>query len=142
MRRFALPAIVAASMLIGTGATSAAATTTQAAPSDWTCEGEVCLRTLPAEETPTPKDASGCNHSVCIDVRGDATNGYSTVGRGYDFYGYIHVWGPNMNVRGPHSNEPTASGSGRGSGKTCAEGWKAISGGQYTSVGLPCVYVS
>jgi hypothetical protein len=40
------------------------------------------------------------------------------------------------------ANDPVASGSGHGSGQTCAEGWKRTSDNSYTSVGLPCENVS
>jgi hypothetical protein len=141
MRRSALLLTsVAALMLAGVGAASA--DTAQALVDNvWTCDGQTCLRVLPPGAA-TPMDDSGCNHQVCIYLRGNATSGYSSTGEGDNFYGKIHVWGPNLDVWGNDSNNPTASGNGRGRGRSCAEGWKRTSDNSYTSVGLPCVPVN
>ncbi|NUQ99203.1 MAG: hypothetical protein HOY79_22490 [Streptomyces sp.] len=138
--RSALVAAAVFGLVLGSGATAGAAETAQASAESWTCAKDVCLRVGSEAQI---KDARGCNHKVCISVTGDAS-GYTT--RGYysgssRFYGHINVWGPNMRVNGQDSAYPGAVGSGSGSGQTCAEGWE-LSGGSYTSVGLPCKDVS
>jgi opacity protein-like surface antigen len=141
MRRTALLVASAAALLLAGAGVASADTAHPQVDKGWACAGDTCLRVLP-DAAAVPMDANGCNHQVCIEVRGNAANGYSTVGRGSGFYGKIHVWGPNLNTWGNDANNPVASGSGHGSGQTCAEGWKLVSGTTYTSVGLPCEQVS
>ncbi|MGW1587955.1 hypothetical protein [Streptomyces sp. NPDC002386] len=127
-------------LVVASGAASGAAEAAQPSSAGWTCAKEVCLRVGSQAQL---KDARGCNHKVCVSVTGNAS-GYTTRGS-YSgtnrFYGHINVWGPNMRVNGQDSAYPGAVGSGRGTGQTCAEGWE-LSGGTYTSVGLPCKDVS
>jgi hypothetical protein len=137
-KRLLLTATVAGAFTLAVAGPAAAAPQPRA---PWTCAGQVCLAVDPAGGI-TPMDNSGCNHQVCIYVTGDASNGYSSSGHGSGFYGHIHVWGPGgLDRNGDDANAPVASGSGRGRGQTCAEGWKQVTGG-YTSVGLPCVQVN
>ncbi|MFF9178769.1 hypothetical protein [Streptomyces sp. NPDC014793] len=127
-------------LVVASGAASGAAEAAQPSSAGWTCAKEVCLRVGSQAQL---KDARGCNHKVCVSVTGNAS-GYTTRGS-YSgtnrFYGHINVWGPNMRVNGQDSAYPGVVGSGRGTGQTCAEGWE-LSGGAYTSVGLPCKDVS
>jgi len=127
-------------LVVASGAASGAAETAQPSSASWTCAKEVCLRVGGQAQL---KDARGCNHKVCVSVTGNAS-GYTTRGS-YSgtnrFYGHINVWGPNMRVNGQDSAYPGVVGSGRGTGQTCAEGWE-LSGGTYSSVGLPCKDVS
>jgi hypothetical protein len=136
MKRQVMLFATVAGMLFASAGAAAAAT-----DSGWTCDGKVCLRVV-SDATMSPQDAYGCNGSVCISVTGTAARGYSSSGIGSGFYGHIHVWGPGgLNVNGPTAWSPVASGSGRGSGKTCAQGWENVTGG-YLSVGRPCETVS
>jgi hypothetical protein len=135
MRRYAVLIVTVAALLLASGGTANAAPATH-----WTCDGQVCLTVL--HSSAVPQDATGCNGKVCIYVTGDASHGYSTSGQGRDFYGHIHIWGPGgLNVNGRTAWAPVASGSARGKGQTCAQGWQNITGG-YRSVGLPCEQVS
>ncbi|MEU4038985.1 hypothetical protein [Streptomyces collinus] len=127
-------------LVVGSGTAASAAQAAQAPGAGWTCAKDVCLR---VGDESRLKDAHGCNHKVCINVTGNAS-GYTTSGYysgSNRFYGHINVWGPNMRVDGRDSAYPGVAGSGRGTGQTCAEGWE-LSGGTYTSVGLPCEDVS
>ncbi|MFJ7147066.1 hypothetical protein ACIQVT_02540 [Streptomyces sp. NPDC100445] len=138
--RSVLVAAAVFGLVLGSGAAAGAAETARSAGPGWTCAKDVCLR---VGDEARLKDAHGCNHKVCVTVSGNAS-GYTTrgiYGGSSRFYGHINVWGPGMRVEGRDSAYPGATGSGRGSGQTCAEGWE-LSGGTYTSVGLPCEEVS
>ncbi|MFG2603118.1 hypothetical protein ACGFT2_06110 [Streptomyces sp. NPDC048514] len=138
--RSVLVAAAVFGLVVGSGAAAGAAETAQASSAGWTCAKDVCLRVGDEAQI---KDAHGCNHKVCINVTGNAS-GYKTSGYysgSNRFYGHINVWGPNMRVNGQDSAYPGVAGTGRGTGQTCAEGWE-LSGGTYTSVGLPCEDVS
>ncbi|TWP52495.1 hypothetical protein FKR81_09215 [Lentzea tibetensis] len=84
-----------------------------------------------------PLDASGCSLKTCIKVTGNAA-GYTTSGSGSGFCGHIRVWGPRMVHDGPFGCNPAASGSGWGTGTTCAEGWEHMPDGSYQSRGRAC----
>lgn len=142
MRRIVIMFSVVIGLLLASGPMAGAtnAADRHAAPR-WSCDKQTCLTVLPAGST-TPRDASGCNRDVCITVTGTADTGYSTSGNGSGFYGYIHVWGPHLDVTGQTSGNPATSGSGYGAGKTCAEGLAPIGNGMVQSRGLPCEQVS
>lgn len=142
MRHFCILISVVTSLLLGVAGTSNA--TPDLTVSHWSCSGQACLKIVPSVVSPgaTPRDANGCNRKVCIYVVGTAAGGYSTAGQGSGFYGHIHIWGPHLNLNGPTSANPSASGNGWGSGQTCAEGWAPIGDGRYQSMGRPCEYVS
>jgi hypothetical protein len=96
-------------------------------------------------------NARGCNHDVCIGVMGDA-NGYTadaqerscvTCTQGPGYLGHIHIWGPGgLDVTSSDSTNPYVRGSARGSGQLCAEFWRYVSPGNWTSDGLACETVS
>lgn len=94
-------------------------------------------------------DAHGCNHSACIDVKGNASN-YQVFGHLYtnaSIYGHFHIWGPNLDYNSPDRtwNGGAANGTpiqyGYGAGQTCVEFWQ-YTNGTYYSIGLPCKIVS
>jgi hypothetical protein len=107
-------------------------------PAGWACDRDVCLSVRNERTAVHARDASGCNHRVCIEVTGDryhyTTKGYATG----DWFGHIHIWGPNMNYTGFDRNRPAAEAEGHGIGQTCAEGWMRNARGEWQSVGLPC----
>ena len=131
--------VVLSLLTLATVSAGTAAAAPAAGSGGWTCDGQVCLRVVPAAAA-KPMNASGCNGSVCINVVG-GPSGYSTSGQGYSFYGHIQVYGPNLQHSGGDASNPVASGSGWGSGQTCAVGWAKTTAG-YAQVGKPCETVS
>ncbi|MFD8493407.1 hypothetical protein [Amycolatopsis sp. NPDC059657] len=138
MRRSFVVLATALTCLAGLAGT-ASATESTGSSSNWSCDGDACIRVVP-DGADTVLDLYGCNHKVCINVTGNSSS-YKTSGyyRGSNrFYGHVNVWGPGgMWVEGKDSEYPGVAGVGRGSGQTCAEGWEWTGSG-YVSVGLPC----
>lgn len=84
----------------------------------------------------------GTNHDVYVECQGGAGR-YTAVGRARNFFhGRIHLWGPNMDVWSDIRDWPSASGAGHNAGRVCAEGWRLNPNGTWSSVGLPCVWVT
>jgi hypothetical protein len=86
-----------------------------------------------------PRDASGCNHHVCIEVTGKPAGyqvrGSASAGR----FGHVDIWGPGLKATsGADRISPSVSGSGQGYGTVCAEFWHPDRPGHWVSDGLAC----
>ncbi|THV42226.1 hypothetical protein [Glycomyces buryatensis] len=105
------------------------------------------MLTAPAAAQAAENGPSGCNKNVCVYT--------AYTGGGYQVWaefnhtdvqdGHLDVWGPGLSKQ--HSangywpaGRDTKRWSARGSGTVCAEGWSRT-GGQWNSVGLPCVNI-
>lgn len=95
------------------------------------------------------RDAEGCNHNTCIQVKGNAS-GYRVFGFFGQYgggYGHFHIWGPNLDYNGPDKQWTSGTGAGTpiqygyGAGQVCVEFWQYVNG-TYVSSGLPCEVVS
>jgi hypothetical protein len=104
--------------------------------------GSVAATSLVAGVLPAvaaPRDASGCNHHVCIEVTGKPAGyqarGFATAGQ----FGHVDIWGPGLKATsGKDRINPSVSGSGHGYGQVCAEFWHPDRPGHWVSDGLAC----
>ncbi|WP_447190305.1 hypothetical protein [Streptosporangium sp. G12] len=105
----------------------------------WTCSGEVCLRHV---EQGVAALFDNCSLDTCIEVFGSAVRWSATAYGEGGWYGHVDLWGPgHPRHSGPNGRNPTVTGTGKGVGSVCAQGWESLGGGRYASKGLPCVWV-